>query len=318
MIAPYTALDEALSRVSQQISESRSSIQPSKPPELLFHYTNTSGLLGILESTRLWATNYRYLNDSSEIGYGVSLFDSLVSERAAKIENEILAEFLRRTRVTVNVFDGMYDFYVACFCERDDLLNQWRVYAGSGGGFALGLKAREIDERNRPQLESQHQFFLRKVLYDEAKQHDLMAQLLEATAGVLATGSTGMSIEESNNLIARCCRFVSAEAAEYFICFKHPAFEVEQEWRLCYVPGPRDEPKVLFRHGQYGLTPYVSLDPSSAAGVFRNKLPLSRVTHGPTTDSANIRHALNQLLRVKGYIPHTEITGSTLPVRLGV
>lgn len=37
-------------------------------PEL-FHYTNAKGLMGIIESQSIWATNYRYLNDSTEIKF---------------------------------------------------------------------------------------------------------------------------------------------------------------------------------------------------------------------------------------------------------
>ena len=38
-------------------------------PEKVFHYTDSSGLLGILNSGVLWATHYRFLNDSSELKY---------------------------------------------------------------------------------------------------------------------------------------------------------------------------------------------------------------------------------------------------------
>ena len=42
----------------------------------LYHYTNWDGLLGILNTKRLWATHYRFLNDSSEF----TLFrDELIS-----------------------------------------------------------------------------------------------------------------------------------------------------------------------------------------------------------------------------------------------
>ena len=32
----------------------------------IFHYTDTTGLLGILASRSLYATDYRYLNDATE------------------------------------------------------------------------------------------------------------------------------------------------------------------------------------------------------------------------------------------------------------
>jgi hypothetical protein len=164
---------------------------------------------------------------------------------------------------------------------------------------------------------SQHDFFLRKVLYDEATQRLLISEILDQTTSVLGVASRGMTVEQANNLIARCCQFVRVEVAEYFICFKHPAFEVEQEWRVCHVVSPQEEAAVAFRDGPYGLTPYVVLDPSPSAGVFNGKIPLAQITHGPTTDPANVRYALRKLLRMKSYA-HTDVKGSTLPVRVGV
>jgi hypothetical protein len=36
-------------------------------PTAIYHYTDPKGLLGILSDGQLWATDNRYLNDSSEI-----------------------------------------------------------------------------------------------------------------------------------------------------------------------------------------------------------------------------------------------------------
>jgi hypothetical protein len=269
---------------------------------------------GILESTRLWATNYRFLNDASELAYGAALFDSIVQERLQSTENDVVSEFMRRTRQTANAFDGMFDCYIACFCERDDLLNQWRVYADSGGGYALGLRAKEIGRR-WGQLQPTQDFVLRKVIYCEYIQRKLISEVLDITSIILSEATQAASIAEANNIIARSCQFVRSEIADYLLCFKHPAFAVEEEWRLCYIVSRDGEDHVLFRDGPYGLTPYVALDPSPMAGVHHNKLPLARVTHGPAPDPLNIRFTLNKLLRAKGYT-FVDITGSVLPVRV--
>lgn len=79
---------------------------------------------------------------------------------------------------------------------------------------------------------------------------------------------------------------------------------------------PGEEDHVLFRDGQFGLTPYVCLDVSPMAGVNHNRLPLARITHGPVPNPGNVRFALDKLLRSKNYA-FVEIAGSTLPVRVG-
>ena len=38
-------------------------------PEYLYHYTSQKGILGILQTNKLWMTNILYLNDSSEFTY---------------------------------------------------------------------------------------------------------------------------------------------------------------------------------------------------------------------------------------------------------
>src|SRR5216683_1419399 len=44
-----------------------------QPPETIFHYTTAAGLLGIVRSNRLWASDLLYMNDSTEVEYGRQL-----------------------------------------------------------------------------------------------------------------------------------------------------------------------------------------------------------------------------------------------------
>src|SRR5215475_13210504 len=39
----------------------------------LYHYTDGRGLKGILESGRVWFTDYRHLNDPSELTHGIEM-----------------------------------------------------------------------------------------------------------------------------------------------------------------------------------------------------------------------------------------------------
>ena len=155
-----------------------------------------------------------------------------------------------------------------------------------------------------------------RVIYDVEVQQKLLSEVIDKTIEALAAGTKGLSVADANNVIARCCQFARAEIADYLISFKHPAFAVEEEWRLCHVVSPGEEEHVLFRDGQFGLTPYVCLDISPMAGVNHNKLPLARITHGPVPNPENARFALSKLLRAKNYA-FVEISGSTLPVRVG-
>ncbi len=47
------------------------------PATMLFHYTSSRGLLGILQEGRLWATNLEFLNDPTELTHTIGLAETL-------------------------------------------------------------------------------------------------------------------------------------------------------------------------------------------------------------------------------------------------
>lgn len=59
------------------------------PPPILYHYTRLPGLLGIIDSKALWATDIRYLNDETEFHHAVDITRDLLTE---------LKDFARRLR----------------------------------------------------------------------------------------------------------------------------------------------------------------------------------------------------------------------------
>ncbi|WP_198160228.1 DUF2971 domain-containing protein [Photobacterium sp. J15] len=283
-------------------------------PDVLYHYTNTNGLLGILSSSRLWATHYKFLNDESEITYALGIFEKLVKEKFETITNPIVVTFLERVLQTANPFEGMFDCYITCFCEGGDLLAQWRSYTDNGGGYSIGVNSKELGMRSIVEHPSQ-ELYLRKVTYCPITQEKLLRDVIDKTVSILDKNTSGMTVNDANSYIAMCCGHLRSEIVEYIISFKHPAFESEQEWRLCHIVATHEESEIEFRSGPYGLTPYVSIDPSPMAGVNANKLPIVEVKFGPTTNPYGAEFGLRKLLKSKGYA-FADITGSNLPVRV--
>ncbi len=279
-------------------------------------YTSGQGLLGILNSSRLWATNYRFLNDSSEIAYGGELLETAIQDRiSANASDSVVTEFLNRFRRPGHIFKGFVDAYIACFCERDDLLSQWRTY-GVEGGFAIGFEAPQLVEQWGPSVAEQR-FFLRRVIYDPVEQRSLIDQVFNAAIAALTDAAGTSSVDEATDLIALTCEFVRNATAEYLLWFKHSAFAIENEWRLCHITEQGNDGHVKFRVGQFGLTPYVELDPSPRAGVHSHRLPIASVTHEPARYPEIIQFAIRKLLLSKRY-PFAEISGSSIPVRSNI
>jgi hypothetical protein len=55
-------------------------VQKRDPPNVLYHYTDQTGLLGILTSGELHATKVQYMNDSTEFGRVIRELDRIIDE----------------------------------------------------------------------------------------------------------------------------------------------------------------------------------------------------------------------------------------------
>lgn len=107
---------------------------------LLFHYTTADGLRGIIQDNCLHATSAYFLNDSSEIRYGYGILDRAIQEwrmrnqeAADSLSGRLLEELKERSSRDVPRIHQARPIYLACFCESDNLLSQWRAYGQSGG-----------------------------------------------------------------------------------------------------------------------------------------------------------------------------------------
>lgn len=132
-----------------------------KPSGSLYHYTDAAGLLGIVESRSLWATDYRHLNDRKEYRIGAKLLkDELGKHRLAEKHRRAFERLVAETQKTC---------YVLSFSEMGDQLSQWRAHCPSGNGYALGFK------RSNALFASakQHSFNLVRCAYDLQEQKKL-------------------------------------------------------------------------------------------------------------------------------------------------
>src|SRR5262245_9667007 len=54
--------------------------------EPLYHYTDGRGINGIIESQTIWFTDYRHLNDPSELSYGIEKARDLMRQAATEAD----------------------------------------------------------------------------------------------------------------------------------------------------------------------------------------------------------------------------------------
>jgi len=283
-----------------QLNQDRAEVLPD-PPNQLFHYTNVDGLLGIVQTNSLWATNIRFLNDSSELKYGVELFEEVLGERKNPIQDRLCAEYKLLERVsahstTLEVFSN----FVVCLSENGNQLSQWRAYGGDGAGYSIGFNACSIGQLEWADSRS---LFLFKVCYERGRQKELLGNLVDRFVSRIKDEGTAELQLFSSLLLAR--------VQYYLVSFKNNAFQEEGEWRLVYtIPIPTDQRDLRFRASGGLIVPYYVLTPPG-----HDLLPIESVYQGPRAAPEIGEESLKYLLWKSGY-KNVEVKDSGIPLRV--
>ena len=256
---------------------------------VLYHYTTLQGLKGILQTKSLWCTDTSSLNDPMELKYGKKLIIDKLNEKMKIEGNETIKDLLNNLIKFVNIFDiYLYRVFVACFCEDDNLLSQWRAYAGKGVGYNIGFNfATETKFSHNPQnLSDKSHLILRKIIYDSDKQDEIISRSIDdiieeakrvkedfsSHSSLPATWPSQAALETVNILF------------DIIISLKNSVFKEEQEWRLIKIIDPDRLPELIqFRDINGILTPYLStiIYESNENNYF---FPISKIKFGPILD----------------------------------
>jgi Protein of unknown function (DUF2971) len=309
----------------------------------IFHYTDARGLIGIIESDGIFATDYRYLNDSSEGGEIRNLLLPILEAETGKItarlveEKLLSADFYRQHGEQGHLLqaEGMYraftraannvsPVFVTSFCRHDEgtevfehgLLSQWRGY-GAGGGFAIEFDEDGVD--NLAKLETEKYavvgFKTEDVLYDQFERSfnpgdyeglagAMIAQMFEPQDISRITGK--------KDIDATMIKFLSVAPF-----LKNAGFREEREYRLTtsgirssHIPHDekREQKKIKYRNRNGLVVPYVELFSAPDS-----RLPIKSVIVGPHPQQELQEEAVKMMLE-KGYL-EVQVRRSQIPFR---
>lgn len=301
-------------------------------PETLYHYTTVEGLLGIVRSRSLWVTDVEFMNDAQELRFGRPELRAALVERADRLcppgsedggPDCSKATLLRSAAEHLDQPGGIFAsrqwhaVYVACFCESEDLLSQWRGY-GASGGFAIGFRRSSL----------------------EALEHAARSSLDERLATLLAGSQEGVEHPSSpgtptdirlarvsygdeavDRVVADVLSRIAQEPTDHpgaeghyrsktvllpsLATIKHGSFREEQEWRLI-ISASFGEASVAFRSAHLGLIPYVELPLPERA--------IASVVVGPGEQRELRRHGVERLLDENG-LEDVEVRDTAAPFR---
>ncbi len=271
-----------------------------KEIETVWHYTDGSGFLGILQSGRLYATQVSALNDSKETEYATDLFrDEVKKAIVEQTANDEAVSFFQNILELIkeepgNPTQGISKFYVACFSTRADDLNQWSKYTkASPGRYAIAFHPNGLNR----ELNSA----LYRVIYDREKLEAAVKKVVYATLDFYKSGLIGERADKPEEWAKLFYLAWDEWIYKLAPLAKDQQWDSEDELRIVHELKVADFPHVRFTQKRSSLARYLPLDFPCWVKERVSRLPIAKVMVGPGENQASSRVSAMLLLEQMGY-----------------
>ncbi len=224
---------------------------------LVYHYTSPMGLKNILETKELWASDFAFLNDKSETLYLYEILQSVINNE--NLKKHLDGNFIQKLeKMKTNYIEkpiNNYYRYICSFSLNPDSLSMWNYYTktDSGTGYNICFSWASLKE----QINDLSQFEIEcgKVVYNQEKQTSILENTIigynsayKSARSKIEKADVLYELEQAFNILS--------------IYFKHPAFENEEEVRICMTQKinsttPR---KAKYRELNGIFVPYISIE----------------------------------------------------------
>lgn len=220
----------------------------------VYHYTSPLGMKSILENRELWASDFAFLNDKSEHRYVYEVLSATIADKNVRksLNYRFLEEVNNLSDLKKVEIDNGYYRYVCSFSQNPDALSLWNYYTktATGIGYNIGFAWKDLVKGVSKSFEIQ----TGKVLYDPNEQKRIL------TYALLGYNQKYIDavIDEKRAQVLTEFKYCLSLLSAYF---KHPAFIVEEEVRICIVQkelhsNPR---KAKYRESGGLFVPYLTI-----------------------------------------------------------
>lgn len=285
-----------------------------KPPDVLYHYTTQSGLIGIIRGSEIWATHTQYLNDRSEYIHAVGLIRDAVNGRLQSerdpVTKAVLAEIIARISddlASINVC-------VCSFSEDGDSLSQWRAYGEPMAGYAVGFDCEFLQTRGEKQ-----QFILAPCLYNPSEQGEFINRFLDRVVDENLQHRDVPPEHDHYDFWRSGGNFV-AWLHRIAPVLKDKSFESEREWRLISRPLMNTDQNFAYRPGRSMVVPFFKIQLGNEADEVGSRR-FHRIVVGPTPNmdqaAGSVRNILASTRLRSSFTPEgpVHVDQSSVPYR---
>lgn len=287
------------------LQEVADSLYAIAPKSILYHYTSLQGLLGIVRTKKLCASDIHYLNDAQELRIFANSIATQVLKRKEQNGRDIhILEQFRDCLIDRTSNGPM--MFIGSFTENGNLLSQWRGYCPYGKGVSIGFEPALLSVEA-----SRESFAIGRCLYDVEDHERTAVQVIDhiaATSRHYEMPRSAVQHQSHHGL------FLSLEPLLLRIAalIKHPSFKEEAEWRLVSpVLNNYVEPTIAYREGASSLVPYMEIPlPIDSNGALR----IRRTIVGPSANPNLSIEAISRFLSKENATPN-EVWSSAIPYR---
>jgi len=318
-------------------------------PELLYHYTDQKGLIGILGGKEkcIWATHINYLNDTSEGRIFADLLLSGLKYRQTlepRAPVSPLGLYAGLLAVSIDGLEtgnphldealdsgtGAFSWirnqgaFVASFSAKADLLSQWRAYSDETGGYSIGFARSYLNSVGLRFLERRKESFhqdanpLVECRYcDQTEEESVTKEIERVIDSYLA--EAGQAYWRSEPQMKEGLKRLGAIAKRHFFPLgrhraitKHRSFYEEAEWRLVFQLERTGTPgsEPEFRLGRSMPVPYFKVDLTCE----NQAIEIPEIIVGPCPDPDRAKNSVEGLLRKAG-VERFKVKHSVVPYR---
>lgn len=225
--------------------------------DYLYHYTTRENLWNIIGSDSMYARNIRFSNDSEEYTIGKKEVEEIAKIKISNVD----------------------DCYMICFCEKDDILSQWREYARGGVSIMMDFKEdifytlkvnKELEEENKKKRQDKlnnayyiPQRKLRNVTsYEQIYARPIKVKYIEPGK---------KEIKKEIKKIKKAAKGDEEMKAEKYLktlipYIKHKGFHEEEEVRLIFKINAKTAPSLVGYLNDEGMRrPYIRVEMGDAS-----------------------------------------------------
>jgi hypothetical protein len=205
--------------------------------DLLYHYTDMGGLLGIVNNQEIWLTSIFHLNDRSELGYGVEMALNIMKADAESGPDVSKAFCAWMKHLLLKSGGEVFGFFVGSFSRESDDLGQWRVYADNGRGVAIGLAPRLFQVRaDQTNVGLAEKVLMAQVIYDRDQCLRNMGEAIRRAVTIIVRAETEVTSQaEGHKFLRELATQLAVSMFTYGVTCKHQAYKHECETRMLAI-----------------------------------------------------------------------------------